>query len=268
LNNSYVVFIDSTTPSVSNTAVNSSKVNINEIVCVNATVQDTGIGLDKVWAYITYPNATEANITMDDDISSCSGSIGDNIFGIDINVSSTEGNLTINTTYANDTLNNLGYESPWPILNVNVTNAGVAISIDLSPKLGQQINWSLISLPIYNQSAEGNNYDDATDYYVNISVEGGTADLYIKSSSDLMTQGLDVLGLGNETFSYNTTNSSVPDSQKFALTTSYLDNQVGNNLGDGSVIYLKFFLSAPSGQAAGTYNNSLSIKAVPNGEMP
>lgn len=149
-----------------------------------------------------------------------------------------------------------------------MTSAEVAISISLSPILSQQINWNLASLPVYNQSADGNNdgSEGVTDYYVNISVIGGTADLYLKANGDLITPGLDVLGLGNETFSFNSTNSSVPSAQKFALTTNYY--KIGDNLNDKDVVYLKFFLNAPSGQAAGTYNNSLLIKAVANGQSP
>jgi hypothetical protein len=164
-----------------------------------------------------------------------------------------------------ETTNYLGGSETWW---VNVTSTEVAISIDLSSGLSQQISWNLASLPIYNQSADGNNNGGATGYYINISVEGGTTDLYIKASGDLITQGLDVLGLGNETFSFNLTNSSVPSLSKSFLTTDYLDNLIGSGLSDGSVVYLKFFLNAPPAQSAGTYNNSLLIKAVPNGESP
>ncbi|GAH23564.1 unnamed protein product, partial [marine sediment metagenome] len=138
----------------------------------------------------------------------------------------------------------------------------------LSPKLGQQINWTLTSLPVYNQSSEGNNNTGITEYYVNISAEGTTVDLYVKANDDLKTSGLDVLGLGNETYSYNSTNSSVPSINKYSLTTNYEDNPIGENLGEGAVVYLKFFLSAPSGQPAGTYNNSLLFKSVPTGQEP
>ena len=114
----YFFTIDMTAPSVSNAQVNSISVIQNDFICINATATDSS-GIDKVWAYITYPNATQSNVTMSD-IGSCAGSSGDNIFGIEINVGSTVGNLTIHTSYANDTLRNLGYQNPWPALNVTV----------------------------------------------------------------------------------------------------------------------------------------------------
>jgi len=184
----------------------------------------------------------------------------------------TENNITIYLPDADylwsinctDYLNNQG-ASETKNISINVENA---ISISLSSKLSQQINWSIESLPIFNQSASENNNSGATNYWINISVTGGTADLYAKASGDLMTQGLDVLGLGNETYSYNLTNSSVPSQNKFLLTTNYSDNKIGDSLNDKSVVYLKFFLSAPASQAAGTYNNSLLFKAVQHGQTP
>jgi len=150
-------------------------------------------------------------------------------------------------------------------VTVNIVSG---IAIDLSSKLASQINWTITTSDIFNQSAEGNNGNDTTDYFVNISVESGTADIYIRANSDLITSDLDILGLGNETLSYNTTNSSVPSQQKFALTTNFADNKIGNSLGDGSTVYLKFFIDIPIAQPAGTYNNSLEIKAVPVGQDP
>jgi len=60
----------------------------------------------------------------------------------------------------------------------------------------------------------------------------------------------------------------VPSQSKFALTTDYSSNQIGSDLPNGSIIYLKFFLSAPSGQAAGSYTNNVDIKGVPYGHSP
>jgi len=152
--------------------------------------------------------------------------------------------------------------------NVTILNPASAISIDLSSALSQQINWTLLQIPTVNLPAGGNNANGNTLYYVNISTEGVGVDLYVKASGDLMTSGLDVLGIGNETYSYNSTNSSVPSGSKFSLTTNFADNNIGTNLQNGNVVYLKFFLSAPSGQPAGTYNNSVLFKAVSNGGTP
>jgi len=107
-----------------------------------------------------------------------------------------------------------------------------------------------------------------TLYTVHISATGTTADVYIMADGDLMTAGEDRLGLGNETFSFNATNSTVPSGNNYSLTTSFSDNKIGSNMADDSYIYLKFFLSAPSGQPAGTYRNNVTIKAVPYGYSP
>jgi len=146
----------------------------------------------------------------------------------------------------------------------------VSISISLSTNLSTSISWDIQALPAINQSAGGNNDDNTniTTYFINISAQETNVDLYIQANSDLLSSGGDIIGLGNETYSYNTTNSSVPSLSKFSITTNYADNKIGNNLPDGSSIYLKFFLSAPSGQAAASYNNSLSFKAVEFGQSP
>lgn len=147
-------------------------------------------------------------------------------------------------------------------------NKDQAISVALSGNLSAGINWTIISIPIFNQSADGNNGSGESLYYVEVSASGTTADVYIKADGDLVTAGEEHLGLSNETFSYNSTNSSVPSGNKFSLTTQYSDSMIGSNMPDGSRIYIKFFLSAPSGQPAGTYTNTVEVKGVPNGQSP
>ena len=75
-------------------------------------------------------------------------------------------------------------------------------------------------------------------------------------------------GGDNETFSYNLTDNTVPNNTKSQLTTDYNDNKIGTNLVNGSYIYLKFFLSAPIGQAPGSYSNNISLVGVPTGQSP
>jgi hypothetical protein len=169
--------------------------------------------------------------------------------------------------YANLT-SNLSISNVTETWNVSIIEGATSYAIELSSALAEQINWSLASLPVYNQSSDGNNGTGITEYFVNVSTEGGTVDLYVKANDNLMTQGLDVIGLGNETYSFNSTNSSVPADIKYSLTTNYSDNKIGTSLSNGAVVYLKFFLSAPPGQAAGTYNNSLMFKVVSSGQNP
>ena len=76
------------------------------------------------------------------------------------------------------------------------------------------------------------------------------------------------MGLSNETYNFNYTNASVPALVKNPLTTNYADNIIGNGISNIGVVYLKFFLNAPPGQAAGTYNNSVMFNAVSHGQSP
>ncbi|MEM0465412.1 MAG: right-handed parallel beta-helix repeat-containing protein, partial [Candidatus Pacearchaeota archaeon] len=172
-------------------------------------------------------------------------------------------------SYANKT-NYLDIGNITEKWNVSIIYGATSYSLELSQSLSEQINWSIISLPIYNQSAYGNNDsgDGISTYYVNISTEGGKVDLYIKANDDLINSGGDRIGIGNETFSYNMTNSSVPSSIKYRLTKNFSDNKIGDGLSNGDSVYFKFFLSAPAGQPAGYYNNTIMFKLVSHGKNP
>ncbi|HLC78200.1 MAG TPA: DUF2341 domain-containing protein, partial [Candidatus Nanoarchaeia archaeon] len=169
-------------------------------------------------------------------------------------------NTTANTSISNITAN-------W-----NVTIAEIfSVAIDLSSSLGQQINWTLASLPAVNQSAQGNNgtNPNITSFWVDVSVSYGTADLYMRANDNLSTLGGSILLLGNETYSYNYTNASVSEENKTPMTTNYSNHKIGSALASGNtVVYLRFFLNAPLGQTAGTYNNTLSFTAVQTGQSP
>jgi len=53
------------------------------------------------------------------------------------------------------------------------------------------------------------------------------------------------------------------------MTTNYSNHKIGSALASGNtVVYLRFFLNAPLGQTAGTYNNTLSFTAVQTGQSP
>ena len=125
-----------------------------------------------------------------------------------------------------------------------------------------------MSVPVVNLSANGNNDTGVTQYDVLIDASGTTVDLYMKADSNLTTGGGDSIGLSNETFAFNTTNSTVPSDVKRALTLNYSDNLIGENLANGTYVYLKFFLNVPASQPPGTYSNNVSITAVPYGDTP
>jgi hypothetical protein len=113
--------VDATAPVVSNTTVNSTKVKANEAVCVNTTITES-VGISLVWSMVSFPNGTQANITLNSGMGACWGGVATS-YGAEINVGSLAGKFTLNTSFANDTLGNLGYQSPYPSLNVTVDDA-------------------------------------------------------------------------------------------------------------------------------------------------
>ncbi|NCN86779.1 hypothetical protein GW932_03010 [archaeon] len=165
------------------------------------------------------------------------------------------------TFYCNDTSNNWGMN----YTNFTIDNEA-AISILLSDDLSWAVKWNVFSLPIDDLDAEGNNFNDSTNYYVNISATNTLVDLYVRANGDLYTPSLDVILLGNETFGVSTTDSTVDGVSKQVMNTTYV--LIGSSLGDNSVVYMKFYLDAPSSQAAGEYLNNLDFKAVRQGESP
>ena len=144
--------------------------------------------------------------------------------------------------------------------------AALSIAIDLSANLSSGIVWNVQSLPAFNLSAEGNNGDGDTFYYINIS-SSSNVDVYVKADSDLVSDGGNVIGVGNETYSFNLTDSTVPSIVKTPLSLNFLP--IITNLPAGfNVVYLKFFLNVDGGQAVGNYNNTLSFIAVESGQPP
>ncbi|UCD20918.1 MAG: hypothetical protein JSW08_04085, partial [archaeon] len=119
---------DQTPPQISNTAVNATLVNVSDTICINVTVTDPGT-VDKVWAQITSPKGTVGNSSFFSDTGSCAGGAGDDIYSLDLGAGEFGGNLTINTTFANDTSTNVGNEIPWPNLQVQVLSSDPNVTI-------------------------------------------------------------------------------------------------------------------------------------------
>lgn len=165
------------------------------------------------------------------------------------------------TYYCNDTSGNWGTNST----NFTIENSA-AISILLSSNLTNGVKWNVQYLPIHYLDAIGNNLNGSTYYYINVSAINVTVDLYVKASGNLVDQALDTLGLGNETYAVNTTDPTVLNSPKKTMSTNY--TLIGNGMGDNSVLYMKFYLDAPSSQPAGVYTNNLSFVAVRHGQSP
>jgi hypothetical protein len=112
---------DADAPSVSGTAVNDTLIYQNEYICVNATITDSN--LDDSWVMYTSPSGTQYNssfMTDNDANVVCAKGAGDDVWGVNILLTNV-GNWSINTTWANDTLLQLGVQEAYPNLQVNVT---------------------------------------------------------------------------------------------------------------------------------------------------
>ncbi len=233
-------------------SVNQSQVGLNEYVKFNVSIIDPSSSISYVNGTI---NGTTYNFTQ--------GSGNEWYYNWRC---TTDGIINFTWVGASDTANNWNSTTIQGVsTRCNTSTIGVAVS--LSSSLANGINWTINSLPIYNLSANGNNLDGITSYDIQVQSTGGNIDLYIKADSDL-TSGIDVIGLGNETFSFNLTNNTVPSINKRFLTKNYTDNLVVSNIPSNTTIYFKFFLNAPAQQAPGTYQNNVSFKAVAFGQLP
>jgi len=163
--------------------------------------------------------------------------------------------------YCNDTSSNWGYNST----NFTVLDEA-AISVSLSDNLITGVEWNVEYLPIDDLDATGNNLEYATSYYINISAINTNVDLYVKADGDLFTAYSDQLRLGNETYAVSLVDANVTGIAKTQMTTNYV--LIADAISGDSVIYMKFYLDAPSNQPAGTYTNALSFKAVRDGQAP
>ncbi|HDZ60309.1 MAG TPA: hypothetical protein ENH46_01245, partial [Candidatus Pacearchaeota archaeon] len=159
------------------------------------------------------------------------------------------------------------YTNQSDVWEFNITGTP-SWAVLLSPNLSFGAWWNVTTLPVIDLDAIGNNDSNGkTTYWVNISATNTLVDVYLKASGNLITAGgIDVLGLGNESYAYSSINNTLVNATNVTMTTSY--SSIGKSLGDGSVIYLKFFLDVPGGQPAGWYNNTFDIRTVQEGGSP
>jgi len=165
----------------------------------------------------------------------------------------------------NLSISGLVSESSTPS-NVTVQKS---LAIDFSTNLSDGILFGTIHvLPATNINASHNydNIDNGSSFYAIVSEDSNVnVDFCIRANGNLTSSDLDVLGLGNETYSfYNSTNMTHPDLDlETPLTTSYVKS--GEDIEIGENNYYRFWLSIPSGQPSGDYNNTLSFKAIESG---
>jgi len=120
-------------------------------------------------------------------------------------------------------------------------------------------------LPATNINAT-HNYDGAssgTTYTIDVSTDSNSnVDFCTKANTGLTNPALDVIGLGNETYSAeNSTTASVPAlGSQTSLTTGYVKAQ--NITQPGNSSYWRFWLDIPAAQPSGDYNNTVYFKGV------
>jgi hypothetical protein len=250
---------------------NSDWIESNELVIIDTTSPEIYIVSPEDINYTTIFVNMNISIVENENISWCGYSVD-----FDPNVTMNR----LNDSYFWDIPTTLGPGGHEVVFTCNDTSGNyntnstdfyidneAAIAILLSENLSNGVLWELTTIPVTDEDAVGNNESGVTTYFVNISVTNTLADLYVRADGDLLTQALDEIGLGNETFMVNVTEDptvSVGDLK--TMNTTYV--LVADQLGDGDIVYLKFFLDAQAGQAAGAYLNALDFKAVKQGQSP
>lgn len=152
-------------------------------------------------------------------------------------------------------------KSIWNLdyISLEAINISTSIAMSLSQQLANGITWVVDTLPAVALNATGN--QNQTLYNIEISTVDGNADLYIKANSSLIS-GPNQIGLGNETFSFSTTDPQVLGQPRRQITTNFIDNKIGSNITNVSIIYLKFYLDVPASQLPGIYFNNVLFRAV------
>jgi len=202
-------------------------------------------------------------------------------YGSPFNINLTAGQTWSNFTWQNGSVSSSTAVS-WRVFandssgNWNVTSPMIftiqdcSIALGMSTALSNGIMFGGID-PGQTKDASGNNGASQTSYNLSISITScspNTVNVNIKANSNLLN-GSYSIPLTNEKFRNSTTDNTVPASQtNISLTTSFADNQIGKLLTDGSFIHLKFNLAVPSGQQAGTYNNTISFWAGRSDQTP
>ncbi len=254
----FVLAFDTAAPTVSGTAVNDTSLNINEDICVNASAIDqNGVPIHTAKAQIAYPGGTVSNVTLSD--TGCNaGGVGDGRFGATVNVGGTSGTLTVNTTFANDSFGNMGWQSPYPNLQVTVAS-GIIVDTTISA--------STLSFGSLNPATNDNPATENPLVLTNTANSNTAIDVYLNNTN--MTAGANKIGFGN--LSVNTTNSAA--GSKALNGSTFINGTSANtgfveNLAVSGTVNLYFWHDVPAAQNAGAYASTVVVHSIANGEAP
>ncbi|MFA5060819.1 MAG: hypothetical protein WC494_00690 [Candidatus Pacearchaeota archaeon] len=152
------------------------------------------------------------------------------------------------------------------VSNVTITSY---LAIQMSSNLGEGILFGTINeLPGTNVNAT-HNHDGGSSgstMYIEVSNDSNSnVDLCIKANEDLMSQELEIIGVGNQTYANSTTTDAGTPAvaSEVSLTKSYVKS--GVDIEKGSNFYYRFWLDIPAAQPVGTYNNTVYFKGVITG---
>jgi len=107
-------------PKTNQTTVNATTVSINTEICINHTITIESYPISSTWIEIKYPNGTSSNISTSNSTGVCGS--GGSIYGVVLNVGSTGGTLSVNTSWVNDTQGYIDYDDPYPNIEIDVVS--------------------------------------------------------------------------------------------------------------------------------------------------
>jgi hypothetical protein len=203
-------------------------------------------------------------ITKSSDASSASYDIGSYHTGLaGENASSANYDSRFTTTYQQP--GDLNASSTDYVLNAGWFAAGstnVWIEITFSDNLSAGILFGNADSNTQDNNATGNVMSGSTQYNVTAGAANNVdIDLCIKDNVPL-TKGGDVIGNGNYTYDFDST-ASAPALPGTAISTTYAKTQQ-TKLPASVSSHSRFWLDVPSTQVAGTYANTIYIKAIQN----
>ena len=137
------------------------------------------------------------------------------------------------------------------------------LAIEMSDNLTAGIDFGSIQqlgIDNYNATENYNGTSNSTLYWITVSTDSNTAvDLCTKANAP-MSNGVDEIGLGNQSFASNVTASDLGNPHVDNETSFTTSRQEGHfNVPIGNLSYWRFWLDAPLGQAVGTYNNTIEF---------
>ncbi|MBI5391981.1 hypothetical protein HZB00_03175 [Candidatus Woesearchaeota archaeon] len=147
----YTIALDITAPTVIMTSASPLKLFAGHEICVNATATDN-LAVSQVWTMLssplTPPYSASQNFTLSDTGAWCAGSAGDNVYGAMV-LMQVAGLNFVNTSFANDTSSNTGFQNPFPNIQINVSS-----NVSVGP--GQGLTYVPVSLADYLKSPNQN----------------------------------------------------------------------------------------------------------------